>query len=99
MYPSSWYHQFRCTWDESPLSPSPLDPPMTCLVLLSDLAARGVVHGWWSRPLLPDPPLDQKYLYSTLFCPWHAAKQWCECHGTLAILDTEAEFKAFRSSV
>ena len=78
----------------------------TCSFLLADLAGRKVVYGWGNRwkiptfkPRLPDPPMDKTYLYSSLPLDWFAAKLFCECHGSLAVLDTEAEFKAFRKSV
>ena len=71
---------------------------LSCFFLLSDLA---VVRGWLFNgpPRFPDPPLDTTYLYSSLSITWFGAKLFCECHGSLAVLDTEAEFNAFRRSV
>ena len=41
----------------------------------------------------------QEYLYITYNLRWGAADLICECFGTLARFDTEAEFNHFRTQM
>ena len=40
-----------------------------------------------------------EYIYFQQNLPWSTAEKFCECYGTLAILDTQAEFNIFRERV
>ena len=41
----------------------------------------------------------QEYFYSSLYPDWFLAKFLCECIGTLARFDTEAEVNHFRKQM